>query len=211
MRSEMFMRGMMSLAVIVGGSLSLRAQDKAHWGVMSSGSKARVPEWLLDLAREAYDFRELDDLKLEGYTFNAGVVRFNTKGAPSFALQFSKTQLDITGTRTFVVGSSARMLDGTGVLNGFMATKYANFYSNEHVSVGIGAGGGVGRLKANSAYTDTTPTSVTIEREELRRTLPLFEIFARLDIRPAKPVSFGPEFGLRNGAIMIGGAVKIHF
>lgn len=170
-----------------------------------------MPEWLLDFAREAYDFRELDDLKLEGYTLNAGVVRFNVKAAPSFALQFSKTQLDITGTRTFVVGSSTRTLDGTGVLNGFMATKYANFYSNEHVSAGIGAGGGVGRLKAHSAYTDTPPTSVTVEREELRRTLPLFEIFARLDIRPAKPVSFGPEFGLRNGAMMIGGAVKIHF
>lgn len=211
MRSEMFMRGLMSLAVIAGGSLSLQGQDKAHWGVMGSGAKARVPEWLLDFAREAFDFRELDDLKLEGYTFNAGVVRFNANGAPSFALQFSKTQLDITGTRTFVVGSSTRTLDGTGVLNGFMATKYANFYSNEHVSVGIGAGGGVGRLEADSAYTDTTPTSVTVEREELRRTLPLFEIFARLDIRPAKPVSFGPEFGLRNGAVMIGGAVKIHF
>src|SRR5687767_5758742 len=98
----MFQRLIVPVAVVLCMTVALRAQE-AHWGLMGSGAYTRVPEFLIDLAEEAYDFRELTNLSLEGATFNVGVVRFNDRGAPNFALQFSRMELDITGDRTVTV------------------------------------------------------------------------------------------------------------
>lgn len=93
-----------------------------------------------------------------------------------------------------------------------MATKYVNFVSRKRVSGGLALGGGVGKLDAGYTRHNVffLGTRFFVEANQYNRAFPPFEILAWMDVRPAKFVSVGPYYGIRNGTLALGIAVRTH-
>ena len=182
-----------------------QAADEAHWGVQGDGGYFLVPSFIVD---EIHTLPETPSV--EGASFQAGVVRFNGRGAPNFALQYSQIEADIEGSIGDARGTAS--VRGSGSMRGFMATKYVNFFSNDRVSAGIGLGGGVGRLEASYTRRVSTPTIVVFsEFRNYDYAIPFFELIGRLDIRASRYATIGPFYGVRNGMFGGGVCVRIHF
>jgi hypothetical protein len=93
-----------------------------------------------------------------------------------------------------------------------MATKYVNFVHRKRVSGGLALGGGMGKLDAVYSRDETfLGTQRFVEAHRYSYPFPLFEILGRVDIRPIKYLSVGPYYGIRNGTLAFGGAVRIQF
>ena len=102
-------------------------------------------------------------------------------------------------------------ITGTGIVRGFMATKYVNFVTRKYVSGGLAFGGGIGKLGAGYTHLDIFQgVSRLIDSDTYDRPFPLFEILGRVDVRPMKYITVGPYYGIRNGTLALGVAVRIH-
>ena len=147
---------------------------------------------------------------ISGTAYGVGLVRFNKKGAPSYALQFSNLRASIEGTER--QGQFQRHISGAGTMRGFMATKYLNFVTRKRVSAGLAFGGGVGELKAHYVRSFISLSNISFgAAKHYEHVVPFFEILARIDFRPERHVTVGPFYGIRNGTLAAGVAVRIHF
>ena len=183
----------------------LAAQSGPHWGVQGDFFNGQVPDAIVDQFK---DLREKPDI--EAKIYNAGLVRFDQNGSPSWALEFTRSRITLDGS--LVTGPVTQHVTGSGNLRGVMATKYLNFMSRRYFSFGLGFGGGVGQLEASYyRYVSPPGPSVIFDRENVDYTVPTFQAIAQVDIRPVRWISLSPFYGMRNGTIGGGGAVRIHF
>jgi hypothetical protein len=184
---------------------ALAAQTAPHWGIQGDYFEGAVPKALIDKIK---DLPERPDIDAKAY--NAGVVRFHANGSPSWALEFSRTQMTLNGGLT--IGTVRQELRGTATVRGAMITKYANFYSSRYVSFGLAFGGGAGQVDADYyRYLVPPGPGVILERESTQRVVPVFQALAQVDIRPVRWISLSPFYGVRNGTLGAGGAIRIHF
>lgn len=135
-------------------------------------------------------------------SFSAGLVRFHGNGSPSYSIQYHQMNADATASRP------PEQAKGTATARGVMVSKHLNFFSREKFSAGIIVGGGVGKGQLN--YTITS-SSTSPEQHHENQVIPLIEVLASADIRPAKKFSIGPYYGFRNGFLMGGAALRFHF
>ncbi len=174
--------------------------QNAHWGVQAEGSYGPLVGFIIDRFSD----------QLEGYkvqtgnasSFSTGLVRFHANGSPNFSVQYFQMNASANATRF------PDRADGTGAVHGVMATKHFNFFSREKVSGGLIAGGGIGKGEVD--YT-ISHSGIFVRQEHEDHVAPLFELLASVDIRPVKQLSIGPYFGFRNGFLMGGAAVRVHF
>ena len=146
---------------------------------------------------------------ISGTAYSVGIVRFNKKGAPSYALQYSNLRASIEGTEQR--GLYQRHITGAGSIRGFMATKYLNFVTRNWVSAGLAVGGGVGELKGHYVRSVVSPSNISFgTAKQYEHVVPFFEILARVDFRPIRHVTVGPFYGIRNGTLAAGIAVRVH-
>jgi hypothetical protein len=181
------------------------AQDGAHWGVQGDGGYGVLPQFIVE---EIHTLPEIPTI--DGPMFQVGVVRFNNRGAPSFAFQYSQVSASIAGSISDPRGTAS--VTGDATVRGFMASKYLNFVTRERWSAGVALGGGVGKLDAS--YTRSVRSLTATIFSDMRSyeyTVPLFEILARVDFRVARNLTIGPFYGVRNGIVGGGGAVRVHF
>jgi hypothetical protein len=194
----------LTVLAVVSSAYAL-AQDKPHWGIQGDVGHVSFPKFAIE---------KIDALPerpdVSGTTYSVGLVRFHASGAPSYALQFSKLDADFSGAQQ--LGSFRRELAGSGTVQGFMATKYVNVVARKHISGGFAFGGGIGRLKANYVRsTSLVGIPQSLEANSYDRVVPLFEILGQIDIRPIKYLSIGPFYGIRNGTLAAGAALRLHF
>src|SRR5262245_6039108 len=133
---------MSRLVLFLVCALSLSAQNGPHWGIQADYSVGVVPDFIVDQFNDLVEKPQID-----AKTYNAGIVRFHGNGSPSWAIEFTKTQLNLEGS--LQTGPVRQELRGNGWIRGAMATKYTNFFSNRYFSAGLAFGGGVGKLEAN--------------------------------------------------------------
>jgi hypothetical protein len=200
------MKRLFILTVLAVVSLAnAHAQDtKPHWGIQGDVGHVSFPKFAVE---------KIDALperpEISGTTYSIGLVRFHANGAPSYALQFSKLDANFSGAQQ--QGSFRRELAGSGSVRGFMATKYANVAAKKHVSGGFAFGAGIGKLEASYVRsTSFAGIPQSLQANSYNRIVPLFEILGRLDIRPIKYLSVGPYYGIRNGTLAAGVAVRLH-
>jgi hypothetical protein len=193
-------------AVIIAATLSAAAQDpsKGHWGVQGDLASVNVPQAII---------KKIDALpeqpSISGQSFGVGIVRFHPSGAPSYALQYSRLYVTMQGSRQDT--TTIRELTGAAAMRGFMATKYVNVITRRYASAGFAFGGGVGTGKAHYArHVQFQGNRFVVEANNYNRTIPLFEILGRIDLRPIRHVSIGPYYGIRNGALAFGVALRLH-
>src|SRR6266852_1466520 len=93
---------------------------KGHWGIQGDFARVNVPKSIVEKVNA---LPERPDIS--GFNYSAGIVRFNKKGAPSYALQYSNLRASIEGTQQR--GQFQRHITGAGSIRGFMATQYLNF------------------------------------------------------------------------------------
>jgi hypothetical protein len=181
------------------------AQDATgHWGIQGDAAWMSVPKSIID---KIHALPEKPDIT--GATYGVGIVRFNKNGAPSYALQYSNLRVSIDGTEQ--QSQFQRHISGAGSMRGFMATKYLNFVTRKKVCGGLAFGGGVGELKAHYVRSFVSPSAISFgAAKQYEHVVPLFEILARLDFRPIRHVTVGPFYGIRNGTLAAGIAVRIH-
>lgn len=181
-----------------------RAQE-AHWGLQGDYFTGQVPSSIVEQIEDLIETPDID-----GKLFDAGLVRFHQDGSPNFAFEYTSTRVTLDGSlQTSLVQQELR---GSGTLRGVMATKFANFFSRPKVSFGLAFGGGVGKLEANYyRYTVPPGPSVIFDREEVDYVVPTFQAIAQVDVRPVRWVSLSPFYGMRNGVLGWGGAIRIHF
>jgi hypothetical protein len=181
------------------------AQDATgHWGIQGDAARVNVP---MSIVEQIHVLPEKPDIS--GIAYSAGVVRFNKKGAPSYALQYSNLRASIEGTQR--QGQFQRHVSGSGTMRGFMATKYLNFFTTNHVSGGLALGGGVGQVKAHYVRSFVSPDGISFgAAKQYEQVVPLFEILARVDFRPIRHVTVGPFYGIHNGTLAAGVALRIH-
>lgn len=181
------------------------AQDATgHWGIQGDVARVNVP---MSVVERIHALPEKPDIS--GTAYSVGLVRFNKKGAPSYALQYSSLRAAIEGTEQH--GQFQRHISGAGSMRGFMATKYLNFVTRKRVSAGLAFGGGVGELKAHYIRSFVSPSDISFgAAKQYEHLVPLFEILARLDFRPVRHVTVGPFYGIRNGTLAAGIALRIH-
>ena len=96
-----FLRISLSLLPVLMGVQSLHAQDDPHWGVQGDYYVGQVPEQVVELLNDLVEKPAIDTK-----AYSAGIVRFHENGSPSWAVEFSKTQLTIEGSRSFTAGSA---------------------------------------------------------------------------------------------------------
>jgi hypothetical protein len=196
------------LAAIAAGILippACAQDDGAHWGAQADGGFFNMPRFVVER------FHSLPEVPtIDGPSVQAGVVRFNSRGAPNFALQYSQLNVNLDGSISDPRGRAS--VSGDGTARGFMATKYLNFFTNYRVAAGIALGGGVGAVDASYVRTVSSPTATVFsDRRSYNYTVPLFEINGRVDFRVSRYVTVGPYFGIRNGTLGGGGCVRVHF
>lgn len=181
------------------------AQDlTGHWGVQGDAAWVSVPKSIVE---KIHALPEKPDIS--GIAESVGLVRFNKKGAPSYALQFSNLRASAEGTAQ---GQFQRHITGTGSIRGFMATKYVNFVTRKRLSAGLAFGGGVGQLKAHYVRSFASPDTITFgAAKHYEHVIPMFEMLGRLDFRPVRHLTVGPFYGIRNGTLAAGLNLRIHF
>ena len=181
------------------------AQDATgHWGVQGDAAWVRAPKSIIG---KIHALPEKPDIT--GATYRAGLVRFNEKGAPSYAFQYSNLRAGIEGTEQ--QGQVQRHVSGAGTMRGFMATKYLNFVTRKRVSAGLAFGGGVGEVKAHYVRSFISAGNISFgTAKQYEHVVPLFEILARIDFRPERHITVGPFYGIRNGTLAAGVALRIH-
>jgi len=181
------------------------AQDATgHWGIQGDVARVSVPKSIVEKINA---LPEKPDIS--GITYSGGVVRFNKKGAPSYALQYSSLRASIEGIQQ--QGQFQRHISGGGSMRGFMATKYLNFVTRKWVSGGLAFGGGVGELKAHYVRSFIAPGNISFgAAKQYGHVVPFFEILARVDFRPMRHVTVGPFYGIHNGTLTAGVALRIH-
>lgn len=117
--------------------------------------------------------------------------------------------VDLAGSRT--TGQYTQEITGTGMVRGFMATKYVNVVRRRHVSGGFAFGAGIGKGEANYVRQFRfNGVPYVAESNSYDRVVPLVEILGGVDLRPIKYLSVGPYYGIRNGTLAAGVAVRIH-
>jgi hypothetical protein len=185
---------------------ALLAQDAAHWGVQTDYFKGAVPRGIVERIK---DLPEQPDIDAKGY--NTGLVRFHANGSPSWAIEFSRTQMTLNGGA--VVNGTRQELRADATVRGAMITKYTNFFSNKYVSGGLAFGGGGARVDASYLRYQVSRlgSPVVAQAETTQLLVPVFQAIAQVDIRPVRWISISPFYGLRNGALGAGGAIRIHF
>lgn len=195
------MRTLLLLAV----PASLMAQTAPHWGIQGDYFAGSVPKAIIE---KIEDLPERPDIDAKAY--NTGLVRFHANGSPSWALEFSRTQMTLNGGLT--IGTVRQEPRGDATVRGAMMTKYANFYSSRYVSFGLAFGGGAAQVDAEYyRYLVPPGPGVILERESTQRIVPVFQTLAQVDIRPVRWISLSPYYGIRNGAVGAGAAIRIHF
>lgn len=195
-----------AVALIAAATLSAQAQEsgKAHWGVQADFAGVNVPKAIIERVEGLPE-----QPSIAGRSHGVGVVRFHADGAPSYALQYSRLYVNIEGSGPEF--GAIRQISGAATLRGFMATKYVNFVRRRFVSGGLAVGGGVGNGRAHYVRNVTFQgTPYFVEANSYDRTIPLFEILGRVDVRPVKYVSVGPYYGIRNGTLALGVALRLH-
>jgi len=199
------MSGASPALLIIASMATAWAQDGAHWGAQADGGYAFVPRFIVE---EIHSLPEIPSI--QGPSFQAGLVRFNDRGAPSYAFQYSQVSASLEGSLSDPRGRAG--VNGDATMRGFMATKYLNFFTNDRIAAGVGLGGGVGKLEATYTRTVSSLTA-TIFSETLRYeyTVPLFEVHGRVDFRVSRYVTIGPYYGIRNGLVGGGGSLRVHF
>jgi hypothetical protein len=179
--------------------------DPAHWGAQADGGFFYTPRFVVE---QIHTLPEVPSI--EGPSVQAGIVRFNGRGAPSYAFQYSQISADIEGSISDARGRAS--VSGDGTFRGFMATKYFNFVTRDRLSAGVALGGGVGRLDASYTRTVSSLTATVFsDRRRYEYTIPLFDIHGRVDFRVSRYVTVGPYYGIRNGMFGGGGCVRVHF
>jgi len=175
-----------------------------HWGVQGDVAKVNLPRFAVEKIDPLFEKPDIS-----GTAFNVGLVRFHGNGAPSYALQFSKLNVDIGGA--LQTGPALREIAGSGTVRGFLATKYFNFVARKHISGGLAVGGGIGKLDASYTRHEVFQgVRRFVEANVYNRAIPLFEILGRVDVRPVRFFSVGPFYGIRNSTLALGVAVRIH-
>jgi hypothetical protein len=194
------------LVVIVLSAATLWAQaDAAHWGVQADGGFFFTPRFVVEKIHTLPEVPSID-----GPSFQTGLVRFNDRGAPSYAFQYSQLSADLEGSLSDQRGRASVVGDAT--MRGFMATKYLNFVTRTRFAAGVGLGGGVGKLEASyTRSVSSLTTTIFTETRHYDYTIPLFEIHGRVDFRVNRYVTIGPHYGIRNGLLGGGGSLRIHF
>lgn len=183
--------------------LTAVAQDGAHWGIQGDYFTGEVPRSIVEL------FDDLPEIpKIEGKGYSTGVVRFHASGSPSWAIEYTRTQLSMNGSRT--VAGFTQQITGNGDIRGGMVTKFWNFLNTRFVSAGIATGGGVAQTQVRYVRYQTPPGQF-YDLTNKEWITPAFQAVAQADIRPIRWVSLSPFYGMRNGALGFGGAVRIHF
>ena len=179
--------------------------EAAHWGAQADGGFFYTPRFVVEKIHSLPEVPSID-----GPSVQAGIVRFNARGAPSFAFQYSQLSADLEGSISDPRGRAS--VAGDATFRGFMATKYLNFFTRDRVAAGVGLGGGIGKLDASYTRTVSSPTAIVFsDARRYEYTIPLFEIHGRVDFRVNKYVTIGPYYGIRNGMLGGGGCVRIHF
>lgn len=195
----------MRLSLLLLCPAILAAQGGPHWGIQGDYFKGQVPDSIVERFEDLVEQPGID-----ARIYNAGLVRFDPNGSPSWAIEFTKSQITLEGRR--VIGPTTQEIRGNGNIRGVMATRYLNFMSRRYFSFGLGFGGGIGKLEASYYRYQVPPgASVIIDRENVDYTVPTFQAIAQVDIRPVRWISLSPFYGMRNGALGGGGAVRIHF
>jgi len=185
--------------------VALLAQDSAHWGVQGDYFKGSVPSVIVEQIK---DLPEVPDIDAKIY--NAGLVRFHANGSPSWALEFTRTNMSLSGGLN--TGPMRQELRGNADVRAAMITKYLNFYSNRYFSAGLAFGGGAGQVEAHYYRYQVPPgPSVFTDQDSVDRWVPVFQGLAQVDIRPVRWVSISPFYGMRNGSLGAGAALRIHF
>jgi hypothetical protein len=181
------------------------AQTSAHWGIQGDYFEGAVPSAIVE---KFEDLPEQPDIDAKSY--NTGLVRFHANGSPSWALEFSRTQMTLAGGLN--TGPVRQELRANATLRGAMITKYLNFFSNRYFSGGLAFGAGAAQLDSSYYRYQTPPgPSVFTEQDTVQRAVPLSQALAQVDIRPVRWISLSPFYGIRNGALGAGGAIRIHF
>ena len=182
----------------------LLAQDRAHWGIQGDYVTGQVPRAFVEQIKDLPEQPVIDTK-----SFNAGLVRFHANGSPSWALEFSKMQMTLEGG--LATGPVRQELRATATVRGAMITKYFNFFSNRYISGGLAFGGGAGQVDASYYRFQVPPGPAVITEQDTRQlVVPLFQALAQVDIRPVRWISLSPFYGLRNGSLGAGGAIRIH-
>ena len=200
------MSGWVRRLILIAASLATSwAQDEAaHWGVQADGGFFVTPRFVVEQIHTLPEIPSID-----GPSFQVGLVRFNDRGAPSYAFQYSQLSADIEGSLSDQRGRASVIGDAT--MRGFMATKYVNFVTRPRFSAGVGVGGGVGKFEASYTRSVSSPAFTFSETRHYDYTIPLFEILGRVDFRVTRYVTIGPYYGIRNGLLGGGGSLRIHF
>lgn len=194
-----------ALTVVLSAVPATNAQDlTGHWGIQGDAAWVSVPTSIVEKIHALPE-----KPAITGTTYSIGLVRFNKKGAPSYALQYYNLRASIEGTEH--EGQFQRHISGAGTIHGFMATKYLNFVTRKWVSGGLALGGGIGQLNAHYIRSFASPGTITFGTDkQYAHVVPLFEILARVDFRPMRYVTVGPFYGIRNGTLAAGVALRIH-
>jgi hypothetical protein len=194
---------LLGVAALVGQNIW--AQNSPHWGVQGDYFTGAIPRAIVE---KIEDLPEQPDIDAKSY--NTGLVRFHANGSPSWALEFSRTQMTLAGG--LATGPVRQELRANATMRGAMITKYLNFLSRRFISAGLAFGGGAAQLDASYYRYQVPPgPSVIIEQDTVQHAVPIFQAIAQVDIRPVRWISLSPSYGLRNGALGAGMAIRIHF
>jgi hypothetical protein len=186
---------------------SLMAQDSAHWGLQADYFAGDVPRAIVENIK---DLPEQPDIDAKAY--NMGLVRFHRDGSPNWSFEFSRAQIRAFGAYTQDIFRYE--LHADAILRGAMFTKYLNFVSKRRFSAGFAFGGGVGQVDGRYTRYFIPPPGGRLlpsDRDTIQRVVPLFQAVAQVDVRPVRWISLSPFYGLRNGVLGVGGAIRIHF
>jgi hypothetical protein len=180
------------------------AQDGAHWGIQGDYFTGEVPRGIVELFDD--DLPEIP--KIEGKGYSTGAVRFHANGSPNWSVEYTRTQFSMSGART--ISGFTQQIIGNGDIRGGMVTKFWNFLNTRFVSAGIATGGGVAQTQVRYVRYQTPP-GVFYDATNKDWITPTFQALVQADVRPVRWVSLSPFYGMRNGVLGFGGAVRIHF
>lgn len=183
---------------------SLAAQDTGHWGLEADSFAGAVPKGIVELVSDLPEQPEIT-----AQAFNVGLVRFRSDGSPAWSVDFSRTRMTIAGE--LQTGPARQVLRGNAVVLGAMVVRHLNFFSHSRISAGLAFGGGIGQVDASYyRYVSPPGPSVITDRDSTQRIVPVFQTVLEADFRPARWVSLSPFYGLRNGALGAGVAIRFH-
>jgi hypothetical protein len=177
--------------------------QNAHWGAQSDYFAGNVPSGIVQL------FNALPEVPtISGTGYTAGAVRFHGDGSPNWSIDYTRTQLSLSGSKTFA--GVTQQITGNGDIGGGMFSKYLNFLHTRYVSAGIATGGGIAQTQVRYVRYQTPPGRF-YDLTNKDWVTPTFQAMVQADVRPIRWVSLSPFYGMRNGVLGFGGAVRIHF